>query len=354
MAKGQVKQNDRLLSEYMNENRGLRESLIKNIGDAQTRSSNLFEAILRNMRTSGEASRGGLEEFSRTGGLDPGLRRGMQGDINAYRKFAKTPVSAESKNRIRGGGIFDWLAKTGGFSDLDKLDVMSRAGSANRSIFESLADQIKNQSVASGGWVNPSSSLAKLARQQAYNAADVQRDARIGLSEAVREGRLSGASGMSSAENALLSHELQKFLGGMAGATGAEADLLKLISGNRLAGLEGLNRLDENDVNSLLNLYRSAPGEVAMYQDLLGRNIAQEMQGIGTGIQNQNADRGGFWSTLGKIGKFAAPIAASFIPGVGPLVGAGLAGVLNRGGNRPASEAAYRGELYGPPAPEGY
>jgi hypothetical protein len=69
----------------------------------------------------------------------------------------------------------------------------------------------------------------------------------------------------------------------------------------------------------------------------------------------------GFWSTLGKIGKIAGPIAASFIPGVGPLastgmkalttagkVAGGLAGSLggSGGGTNPASTIGdYAGSL---------
>lgn len=38
------------------------------------------------------------------------------------------------------------------------------------------------------------------------------------------------------------------------------------------------------------------------------------------------------WGWLGKIGKAVAPIAASFIPGVGPIVGPMLGAALNSGG----------------------
>lgn len=36
-----------------------------------------------------------------------------------------------------------------------------------------------------------------------------------------------------------------------------------------------------------------------------------------------------FWKTLGKIGRVAVPIAANFIPGVGPLAAAGIGAAFN-------------------------
>jgi hypothetical protein len=57
----------------------------------------------------------------------------------------------------------------------------------------------------------------------------------------------------------------------------------------------------------------------------------------------------GFWSALGKIGKVAAPIAASFIPGVGPLVG-GAIGAAGSAASNPSiwSKIASAGQRFGP------
>jgi hypothetical protein len=63
--------------------------------------------------------------------------------------------------------------------------------------------------------------------------------------------------------------------------------------------------------------------------DAIRRALAQDYEGImrlpGDPAQEEQKKQG-FWSKLGGVLKFAAPIAASFIPGVGPLAAAAIAG----------------------------
>ena len=51
----------------------------------------------------------------------------------------------------------------------------------------------------------------------------------------------------------------------------------------------------------------------------------------------------GFWGGLGGILKKAAPIAASFIPGIGPIAGPALGMAMDRigGGNKGLSPSSY-------------
>ena len=49
--------------------------------------------------------------------------------------------------------------------------------------------------------------------------------------------------------------------------------------------------------------------------------------------QSQQNKGGGFWNGFGKVLKVAAPIAASFIPGVGPILGAAIAAGGSAGGD---------------------
>jgi hypothetical protein len=68
--------------------------------------------------------------------------------------------------------------------------------------------------------------------------------------------------------------------------------------------------------------------EDADLDERIQRALVQDYEGIMRlpGDPKQEEKKGGFWSGLGKVLKVAAPIAAAFIPGVGPIASAAIAG----------------------------
>lgn len=312
MAKGEAKTNNRLLDENLAANRDFRNALMNNLGDAQTRSTDLFNNIVNRVNALGDSeARGGFQDFANTGGLDPALRAQAERDAGSYRTFANKKLSKSALNAIRGSGYYDELLKTGGLSDIDKYDIMSRAGSAARSTYENARDDLV-RSQAGGSGVS-TSLIDDIARKAAYANADVERDSRLGISDAVRTGRLTGAQGLSDAERYITDEADRRFLGGMQGASGITMGLADLVSRGRQFGLQGLAGLDSMGVDALTRLYGSAPGEVGMYNDLIGRSFGQDQAGIGQRMQyNPNK---GFFDHLRDIGSVAAPIAGTLLSG---------------------------------------
>lgn len=315
MAKGEAKTNNRLLDENIRGNREFQDAIRRNLTDAQDRSTDLFNRILENTNKLGESARGGFQNFADTGGLDPRLQSQLEGDAGAYRAFANKGFTKDQKNRVRGSGIFDWLVKTGGLDSLDKADIMSRAGSAQRSTYENLADEVRRSTAASGGFFSPDAALAKLARESAYGIADVERDARLGISDSVRQGKLAGAQGLSDAERYLISQADQRFATGMAGASGITSGLLDMISRGKQFGLTGLTNLDAMSNDALTRLYGTAPGEVSMYNDLLGRSYGQDLNSINSRIAN-NPNKS-IWDRIGQIAGGVAPLAGGIFSNIG-------------------------------------
>lgn len=73
-------------------------------------------------------------------------------------------------------------------------------------------------------------------------------------------------------------------------------------------------------------------GRTAM-EETLRRALAQDYEGImALPDQDPQQKKAGLWSKIGGVLKFAAPIAASFIPGIGPVAAAALAGGGSAGG----------------------
>lgn len=219
------------------------------------------ESVARNKGLYDQEKAGYDDLLSPTGGLDPSAVGNIRGDITNLRNLGLTGgLDEESIARFRGGGVYDDLVKTGGYTDADKMNIRSRATSVIPSMYDALRNQLSSQNSAQNGY-NPgyTSQIAKLARETGRGVSDASRDAEIGISESVRSGRLAGATGMSQAENSLQTLRTGNMLRGSQAAGAMDLGLEESMRTGRTTGLAGLEHLrttpDSSDAD-LQNLLR--------------------------------------------------------------------------------------------------
>jgi hypothetical protein len=121
--------------------------------------------------------------FSKTGGWDPNRIASLESDIAGLKKIGETGgVDDEGVARIRGGGVFDEFAKTGGISDADKNNIRSRATSVIPAAYARMQAENDRARVAQGGYGPGAAALqSRLMRQQQSGISDAARDAELGI-----------------------------------------------------------------------------------------------------------------------------------------------------------------------------
>lgn len=202
----------------------------------------------------------GYNDLALTGGWSPDAISGVNGDISSLRGLeANGGLDPEAINRFRGGGVYDDLIKTGGYTDADKQNIRARATSGIPAMFDAVKNNMSANAAAQGGY-SPgySYSTAKIARDTGRGVTDAARNAEIGIDESVRSGKLAGASGMSSAENALQTLRTGNMYKGAMGAGSLTQGMTDSIRSGKEAGLAGKS-----------NLYTSTPESNATLAQLL-------------------------------------------------------------------------------------
>lgn len=228
----------------------------------------------------------GFQEMATTGGWDTSRRASMDQNIAGLKAFGKDGgIDAESMNRFRGNGYFDDLVKTGGWSDADVGNVRARTASQVPSFYGNLRNSMDSARAAQGGY-SPGYNYqtAKMARDASREGVGAIRDTEIGLGESIRSGKLSGATGMSSAENALQSLRTGNMYRGMTGAADVETGMMNSINQARLTGMGGINSVNNTRLNALggMNTVRGTAGpaerEFTNLLRLMGASDAEAAQ----------------------------------------------------------------------------
>jgi len=264
------------------------------------------------MATGGPAT-AGYKDFATTGGWTPEMTGAVGGDIADWKNFASgATISPEDRARMRGGGVYDEFAKTGGYSAGDIANIRSRGTSGVPAFYSTLQEDLERQNAATGGYAPGfGSQMAKLAREQAHGAQSAALDTELGIKEKVNEGRRWGATGMTSSETGLQDLLARNFLGGMQGAAGERMGMYGDITRGQLAGLGGLSQEDQNLMGNMLQAYVSGgkmnqdainsyfethPEKKPLWQQILGTVVggaAAGLTGGGGGFIGKLFSRGG-------------------------------------------------------------
>lgn len=192
-------------------------------------------------------------------------RANQPGQYSSYFKNAADTglVTPENERRMRGGGVFDEFAKTGGLSEGDVTNLRARGTATIPSYYDAVRNQFKNQQRIAGG-SNPSygSSMSRIARDQSRGAGEAALNTELGITDTRNKGRQWGAGSMSD----------------------AEAKLAELVSGNKKFGIAGGAGYEDRNraaqlaaMGGLNDLRSSTPGEeFGLYQMLLNNLTGRE------------------------------------------------------------------------------
>lgn len=184
-----------------------------------------------------------------------------------YRRYSKGGgLTDENRERIRGKGVFDEFARTGGWSEGDKGNLRSRLTSTIPSFYDNLRNEMQRGATMMGG-AGPTfdASLAALTRQQSQATGDATRDAELEILDRVNQGRQWGSSALSGAELGLVDATQRGEMFGINGLRDLEGQDAQFDLANRGLTLEALQ--------GLRGLRTDTPGEVAMYEGAIGNNL---------------------------------------------------------------------------------
>jgi len=205
--------------------------------------------------------------------------------------------SSENISRMRGNGVFDEYAKTGGLSEDDKSVYRSRGTASMGSFYDSLRDEVGRAAVRSGGDPGYDAQMAKLARDRSQGAQQQATSTEADILDRVTQGRQWGASSLSDAEKSVVSAILQ------GRGMGAQYE-----QGNKTLQLQGMQGLEQ--------LYSDAPGEVNMYEQLLANGLGQQDRSSQTYLDMlaQYTPNGNWFDRNRRLMAIAGTVASAWFP----------------------------------------
>lgn len=224
------------------------------------------------------------------GGWDPNRLRSVQGDIRDVRAMAGDP---EISRRMRGAGVFDEFARSGGYSESDKANIRTRATSGIPAMFGRMRDEAGRIANVQGGYGPGQVALmSRMGRDQARGISDASLNAELGISDAVRSGRMGAAEALSGAEGRLQSLRGDAFRGAYGMETGLESD----IYGRRSGALDKLEQKRQSDAASGAANSRFAQ-QFAFQRQMAGLEGLQSLYGgteggYGRGLDYDLSNRG--------------------------------------------------------------
>ena len=274
--------------------------------------------------------------------LSQGIHKGLAG----YEEFSRTGgISDESRDRIRGNGLFDEYAKTGGYSGADIANTRARGIAPISAFYGNLKNEMQRRNNATGGYgVGFDTASARSARDAAISGATAARDTELDLQGQIRANKFQGASALSGAETNYAKMMQEGRLAGLGGMT----DIGKFGYG----GLEGIAARSQavNDANArsaaaasnarsastlaeqqyrdkmklaglggLESIYGSSPAELARYDDELYRNraLTGQQSGSNLGLRAEYNPNISGWDRALQAAGIAAGAASPWLPSAG-------------------------------------
>jgi hypothetical protein len=174
---------------------------------------------------SGSGGGGGAKVNDYYAGISPLDTHGFDDAENAFKKmdpskaqhFADTgglddPAQLE---RMRGLGVYDEFAKTGGYSDSDLGNIRAKSLAPISAFDTNMRNDMASRRNVQGGYAPGfDASSRALKRDTARNISDTSRDTEIALKDKVNTGRLAGAAGAAQSEGNIAQLKTQNQLEG--------------------------------------------------------------------------------------------------------------------------------------------
>ena len=127
-------------------------------------------------------------------------------------------VSPEMQNRVRGLGVYDDFANTGGYTEADKGNIKARALAPVGALAESARQELERRRAVQGGYAPGFDAASnRLRRDAARGAVDASLNANLEVKDRVNANKFAGAQGLTTSELGLHGAKLQGQQLGLAG-----------------------------------------------------------------------------------------------------------------------------------------
>lgn len=179
--------------------------------------------------------------FSETGGYGGDRRASVMDQVGQLKDFGRTGgLDSNSMSRMRGMGVFDEYADTGGYSNVDKANIRTRALAPISANAKAASDELGRRRIVQGGYMPGfDASTRALRRDTARSMADTSLDAELGIRDRVDANRQWGAGNVTSSEGAAQNLRTGNMYRGMTSAGDMEMSLQNNINNYMLAGMDG-------------------------------------------------------------------------------------------------------------------
>lgn len=271
---------------------------------------------------------GAVRDIGRTGGFTPGGEQQIRDFIAGFGKLAgpNAGISDADMARARGGGVYDEFARTGGYSDSDVANLRARATSSIPALYATENEKLNRLASISGSSPALAAARARMIRSTGQGLADANRNAEVDIQKAIREGKLSGAKGMSDSELALQNLIQSGQVAGLTGGGNLALGLESALASNKLAGSRDAASLGTSlegaiAANRLGATQSAMTGETNLGQNIAGNRLAglkgiTDTYGQSQGLMQQGRLAGmsgwtGALTNQGQLANQAAGIAAS-------------------------------------------
>lgn len=278
------------------------------------------------------------------GGYSDSSKASIGDDISGLKTIGATGgIDDAGAARMRGGGVYDNFAATGGLSTGDQNDIRKRALSANSGAASLTRDTMNQRRAVQGGFTPGfDASTRALQRDTARGATDASLNASLGIKDQINQNKLAGANGMASSEGSYQGLKTGNQLAGLTGAGNMEMGMNNSIAGNQISALGGARatgdsmagvdttnaqiagqNIDRNigqqnlGVADMTGLYN---GDMSRYQGDLDRNVNITGQNAGVnqgyyGARNPLATQPGVGGNVMSLAGTAAGIGAGLLSG---------------------------------------
>ena len=233
---------------------------------------------VRNAYMTAMGDNGGLDA-GRVGKIDEALA-GM-GNIG---KFGA--ADADAAARLRGGGYYEDLVKTGGYSPTDIAGIRARSTAPMSSYYSNLRDTTGRLARVSGGATpNTAAALARMSRQSGQDIGNLAANTELDIADRVRAGKLTGAQGLTSTEQAITNN----MMSGLGSSAAGNQALAESIRSGQQWGTTGLEGIADKSAAANASASAAAANEeryrnslimagLGGMMDLRGQNLGSESQ----------------------------------------------------------------------------
>ena len=153
---------------------------------------------------------------------------------------------------MRGMGVFDEYAQTGGLSEGDRSTIRAKGNLTIPAFYEKMRREAGRQARVTGTNAGRSALMAKLGREQAQGAQEAAINTELGLLDRINEGRKFGATNAAQSEGALQALMSGNRLRATEGAIAGQRGISEYMTGARVGAAKEVGDVEQEIQNTLL------------------------------------------------------------------------------------------------------